>query len=165
MQPGHFVEEGFEVPDSLETNEYRLRMLTIHDVVKDYDAVMSSVETIKTTRRESDWPDGLTIEDNLIDLGWHHREFLTRRSFAYTVVTLDELQIIGCVYIYPTRKVGHDAEIYSWARASKLGSKSDTALYKVVKAWVERDWPFKNPAYPGRSVEWKVWEDTPEQAL
>jgi hypothetical protein len=51
--------------------------------------------------------EGLTLEQNLIDLGWHQKEFQRRRSFAYTVVHPSESQVLGCVYINPTRKLGH----------------------------------------------------------
>ncbi len=53
-------------------------MLTINDLVKDYDAVMSSVEHIRSSFNldpEESWPEGLTLEEDLIDLGWHQREF------------------------------------------------------------------------------------------
>ena len=46
-----FVPTEFEVPATLETKEFRLRMLTVNDVVKDYDAVMTSVDHLKTI-----WP-------------------------------------------------------------------------------------------------------------
>ena len=80
------VPDDFDVPDVLEHPRFRLRMLSVNDLVKDYDAVMSSVEHLRTTfSRESDssWPEGLTIEDDLVDLGWHQREF-TLRSSGYT---------------------------------------------------------------------------------
>ena len=57
------VDEDFEVPKGLLKEKFRLRMLTIHDLVKDYDAVMSSVEHLKETYSAiwgSDWPEGLT---------------------------------------------------------------------------------------------------------
>lgn len=38
-----FVPEEFIVP-GLETKEFRLRTLTVNDVVKNYDAVMTSVD-------------------------------------------------------------------------------------------------------------------------
>lgn len=97
-----FVPIEYEVPATLETAEFRLRMLTVHDVVKDYDAVMTSVQHCKTIWGGR-WPDGLTIEQNLIDLGWHQKEFQTRRSFAYTVVQLDEARVLGCVF--PGREI------------------------------------------------------------
>ena len=38
-----FVPLDFKVPEKLETQRFRARMLTVDDVVKDYDAVMTSV--------------------------------------------------------------------------------------------------------------------------
>ena len=45
MKP--FVPKDFEVPAKLEAAEFQLRMLTINDVVKDFDAVTTSVEHLK----------------------------------------------------------------------------------------------------------------------
>jgi hypothetical protein len=163
MKPGQFVEESFKVPEKLETEGFRLRMLTVNDVVKDYDAVMSSIDELKTMVPNSDWPVGLTIERNLIDLGWHQREFLTRRSFAYTVVSLDETRILGCVYINPTRKRGYDAEVYLWARETKLGTGLDARLYGMVKLWLKSVWPFENVAFPGRDIDWDTWNAIPDE--
>jgi hypothetical protein len=163
MEPGQFVEKSFKVPEKLETEEFRLRMLSVNDVVKDYDAVMSSVDELKTIRPDSDWPVGLTLEGNLIDLGWHQREFLTRRSFAYTVVSLDETRVLGCVYIYPTRKRGYDAEVYLWARETKLGIGLDASLCDVVKLWLKSEWPFASAAFPGRDIDWDTWKAIPDE--
>jgi hypothetical protein len=64
-----FVPKEFVVPATLETKQFRLRMLTVNDVVKDYDAVMTSVEHLKTVWPDGSWPEGLTFEQDLIDLG------------------------------------------------------------------------------------------------
>ena len=91
------VDSQFRVPTGLVTDRFVLRMLTIHDLVKDYDAVISSKDHLKNTFSRisgSDWPDGLTLEENLIDLGWHQREFTLRYSFAYTVISPDELSCL-----------------------------------------------------------------------
>jgi hypothetical protein len=90
-----FVPRDFQVPATLETTEFRLRMLTIHDVVRDFDAVITSVDHLKTIWPGGKWPEGLTLEQNLIDLGWHQKEFQMRRSFAYTVVSLSEQTVKG----------------------------------------------------------------------
>lgn len=156
--PYPFVGPSIEIPQSLETEEFRLRMLTVHDVVKDYDAVMSSVDELKKIWPGSDWPEGLTLEEDLIDLGWHQKEFMDRSSFAYTVATLDETRALGCVYVNPTRKQGYDAEAYSWAREAPLGTGVDQRLYDSVKAWLSGAWPFQSVAYPGREIEWRAWE-------
>ncbi len=158
-----FVPKDFVVPATLETAEFRLRMLTVHDVVRDYDAVITSVEHCKTVWPGGKWPEGLTLEQNLIDLGWHQKEFQTRRSFAYTVVAPDESRVLGCVYIEPTRRKGHDAEVYLWARQSELAGGLEDRLYAAVRAWIATEWPFAAAAFPGRDVAWDAWRAIPEE--
>ena len=130
-----FLDPEFEIPATLETGRFRLRMLTVNDVVKDFEAVITSKDHLHEIWGPG-WPEGLTLEQNLIDLGWHQKEFQRRRSFAYTVVALDESRVLGCVYIDPTRKTGFDAEVYLWARQSELASGMETELTAAVKAWL-----------------------------
>jgi hypothetical protein len=151
-----FIPTDFPVPAKLETGEFRLRMLTVNDVIKDYDAVMTSVDHLKTIWGGR-WPEGLTLEQNLIDLGWHQKEFQTRRSFAYTVESLSGSMILGCVYIEPTRKPGYDAEVYLWARQSELAGGLEERLHAAVKSWLAEEWPFKNVGFPGRDIAWDTW--------
>jgi hypothetical protein len=158
-----FVPRDFQVPATLATAEFRLRMLTIHDVVKDFDAVITSVDHLKTIWPGGKWPEGLTLEQNLIDLGWHQKEFQIRRSFAYTVVSLSEQTVKGCVYIEPTRKEGFDAEVYLWARKSELANGLEDRLYDAVQKWVTKVWPFEKVAFPGRSIDWDVWSEIPDE--
>ena len=42
-----FIPENFTVPEKLETDTFRPRQLTINDVVKDYDAVMTSIDHLQ----------------------------------------------------------------------------------------------------------------------
>jgi hypothetical protein len=151
---------NFEVPEGLETDEFRLRMLTVNDLVKDYDAVMSSVEHLRTTFSaitENDWPEGLTLEEDLIDLGWHQREFTLGFSFAYTVMSLDESTCLGCVYFESTSKEDYDAVVTMWVRQSELENGLDRRLFQAVKSWVSSAWPFSNPAFPGRDIPLAAW--------
>jgi hypothetical protein len=152
-----FVPADFVVPAYLETDRFRLRMLTIHDLELDFAAVTSSTEHLQTIWN-NDWPLGLTLEQNLIDLGWHQKEFQRRRSFAYTVVSLDESRVLGCVYIYPPSRQGFDAEVYLWARADELPGGLEKELEVRVRNWLAERWPFQNVAYPGRSISWPDWE-------
>jgi hypothetical protein len=152
-----FVPDDFVVPAQLDTPEFRLRMLTIHDVVQDYEAVTSSEAHLRSVWPDSKWPQGLTLEQNLIDLGWHQKEFQRRSSFAYTVVAPDESRVIGCVYLYPSTRRGYDAEAYLWARQSELASGLERRLYATVQDWIARDWPFGTVAYPGRDIDWDSW--------
>jgi RimJ/RimL family protein N-acetyltransferase len=157
------VPEEFQVPEVLESERLRLRPLTVHDAVKDFDAVMTSAERLQTVFDPGDdWPSGLTLEQNLIELAWHQAEFQLRTSFAYTVVSLDESQVLGCFYIYPTRKRGHDVEITMWVRQSEAESGLDEHLFGLTRFWIEAHWPFANPAYPGRTIDWDSWRSLPE---
>lgn len=145
------VPGDFAVPARLETGEFVLRMLSVHDVVRDYDAVMGSIGHLRGLMKPgSTWPEGLTVEDNLIDLGWHQREFTMRRSFAYTVVAPDEARCLGCCYIYPTDLDGFDAEAYYWAREDRLADGLEERLGRAFRDWLARDWPFTRVAFPGR---------------
>lgn len=153
------VPESFTVPTVFETRHFRIRTLTINDTVKDYDAVMSSVDHLRGVFGPySTWPSSdLTLEQDLIDLGWHQKEFQMRSSFAYTVVSLDETRVLGCLYINPTLREGFDASITMWVRADVVDDGYDAILFNTVKNWISSNWPFKNPGYPGRAIDWAEW--------
>ena len=156
--PG-FVPDDFDVPAGLETPEFRVRQLLISDVVKDYDAVMTSAELLRGVFGPGgSWPLGLSFEEDLIDLGWHHKEFQRRTSFAYTVMSLDEAQCLGCLYINPTKLPGYQAEAFCWIRASHAAAL-DAKLYDALRGWLDGAWPFKAVAYPGRALTWAAIAD------
>lgn len=146
------VQDNFKVPEKLETDTFRLRMLTVNDVVKDYEAVMTSIDHLKGVFGEgSAWPSkDLTLEQDLIDLGWHQKEFQRRTSFAYTVMNLEETQCLGCMYIFPSDRPDFEVEIYMWVRRSAFEEGLDPLLEKAVKEWIRNDWPFTKVSYPAR---------------
>ncbi len=153
-----FVPSEFEVPLRLEHPQFVVRPLLITDVVKDYDAVMSSVDHLRHIfGPRSKWPSpDLTLEQDLIDLGWHHKEFQLRRSFAYTVMRPDETRCLGCCYIEPSRTKAYGAEAYCWVRADCL--ELDQPLYDALKSWLDHSWPFDRVAFPGREPAWEQWQ-------
>ncbi|MEM8613569.1 MAG: GNAT family N-acetyltransferase [Cyanobacteria bacterium P01_H01_bin.105] len=158
-----FVPSEFTVPAVFETDEYRLRMLTVNDVVKDFDAVITSAEHLKGIfPPPSTWPDGLTLEQDLIDLGWHQKEFQRRTSFAYTMMSLDESCCLGCVYFYPSGRQGYDAYALLWVRQSELASGLEDRLFVEVKQWLTDAWPFESVGFPGRDLSWEDWFSLPE---
>lgn len=156
-----FVPEDFVIPEKLETDKLRLRMLTVDDVVKDYEAVMTSIEHLRSLcdpYSGSLWPEeSMTIEEDLRDLERHQREFLERKAFAYTVMSPDESVCLGCMYIDPSHVKEYDAEVYLWARQSVFEKGFEDYLYQVVREWIEADWPFTRVAYPGREIGWEEW--------
>lgn len=144
-----FVPDDFSIPPVLETGHFRLRMLSVDDVEKDYAAVMESADLLHSMG--SRWPrDGFTLAENLSDLERHQREFLAREAFAYTVVAPDESRVLGCVYIMPTRDQNADAMVWMWVRQSEYDRGLDPILFESVKDWIAAKWPFTVVRYPGR---------------
>ena len=88
----------------------------------------------------------MSLEANLDDLVGHHKEFVERVAFAYSVLDGDD--VVGCLYIRPTRADGYDAEVVSWVRASR--PELDRVVWQAVSTWLATDWPFTNPHYAAR---------------
>jgi hypothetical protein len=57
--------------------------------------------------------------------------------------------VIGCVYIYPDKTGGTEAEVRSWVKESR--AKMDVPVWRVVDAWLEESWPFRSFDYAGRA--------------
>ena len=144
MTNTNFIPLDFVVPTFAETSFFKLRPLTIHHVVKDYDAVMTSRDHL--WRRFGGvwgWPAAdLTLEQDLIDLAWHQKEFQTKSSFAYSVLNLEESQVLGCVYLYPPKLQDVDVEIWFWIRQGELANNLEQELYCFITSWLNISWPF-----------------------
>jgi hypothetical protein len=110
------------------------------------------------------WPPAdLTLEQDLIDLGWHQKEFQRRSSFDYAVMSLDEDRLLGCVYVDPPEKAGYDAEVCLQVRASELAAGLDELLYATARRWIDERWPFTRVAYPGRELPWDQYDALPDR--
>src|SRR4051794_18555250 len=120
-------------------------MLSVDDVVKDFDALCERVDAAGKRRP----PFVETVAANLVDLGWHQKEFELRRSFAYTVLAPDESQVVGCVYVDPSET--HDARVWMWVRRSAWEDGLDPLLDAAVRDWIARDWPFGSVDWAKRS--------------
>ena len=93
------------------------------------------------------WSD-TTLEENLVDLGWHQKEFELRRSFAYTVVAPDESKVLGCVYLYPSDEA--EVEVRLWVRREAYAEGLDPVLEREVRSWIDTTWPFQTAVWPDR---------------
>jgi hypothetical protein len=160
-----FLPPDFDVPELLETDRFRIRPLTIHDLVKDYDAVMTSREPLWDQFGQAwGWPsEDLTLEQDLIDLAWHQKEAQRRSSVAYAVMRPDERVQLGCIYIVPSHKQGVDAAAALWVRASELAGDLDQVLYVTVRRWLAECWPFTRVAWPGRELPWEEYDALPDR--
>jgi hypothetical protein len=147
------VPAGLLVPTGFRHTEFTARMLSVRDLIADYDAVMSSERgLIGLLDPVSDWPVGLTLEENLIDLGWHQRKFTLRHSFAYTVMTPDQSLCLGCCYIYPSDLSDFEAVAFYWVRSSHKHLVE--ALGVSFRRFLAEEWPFSRVAFPGRDQPW-----------
>jgi len=157
------VPADFQVPAELLTEAFRLRPITIHDVVKDYDAVMTNRAYLWSLFGESwGWPaEALTLEQDLIDLAWHQKEAQLCRAFNYAVMSLDEKRLLGCVYIDPPEKQGFDAQVMLWLRRDGVDASLEDTLIAAVRNWLRDAWPFANVAFPGRDISWREWDALP----
>jgi hypothetical protein len=133
------------VPAGLEHARFRLRMLTIDDVIDDFDAINARVD--RDGRPQP--PFVPTVRENLVDLGWHQKEFELRRSFAYTVVAPDESRVLGCVYVDPSET--HDARVRMWVRKDAWEDGLDAVLEHAVRDWIARAWPFERVDWADRA--------------
>jgi hypothetical protein len=146
-----FVASSFEVPQSFAWSDFHLEPLGEQHNDRDHDAWMSSIDHIRSTpgfrpQEKPNWPVAMTLEQNLDDLVRHARDFHERRGFTYSILEGDD--VIGCIYIYPGRLPGHDAEISSWVRESR--AELDTAVREALSTWIDEAWPFSNPHYAGK---------------
>jgi hypothetical protein len=155
-----FVPPDFEVPEPVKTADFILKKLTTKDVEQDYEAVMSSKESLRQIfQKNDDWPaDDMTIEANYEDLEYHEKDFDQRKSFTYTMLNVDESRCLGCVYIYPWRGKVYDAQVYYWVVDSEKDKGLDEKLGNFLRDWIESVWPIEKPVFPGRDMTWKEWE-------
>jgi len=158
-----FLPREHPIPAGLEHERFRLRPITINDVVKDYDAVMTSAETLRRRFPLWGWPaPDMTLEEDMIDLAWHQKEAQLRRSFNYAVMSPDESRLLGCVYVDPPEKAGADADVAFWVRDDEAGTGLEAELEAAVRAWVAADWPFQTIRWPGLELSWEEWDALPD---
>jgi RimJ/RimL family protein N-acetyltransferase len=147
------------IPAGIERERFRLRPITVNDLVRDYDAVISSAPRLREHFPFWGWPsDEMTLEQDLVDLGWHQKEAQLRRSFNYACVAPDEGRLLGCVYVDPPEKEGADAEVCLWVRTDEEGTGLEQEVEAAVRDWLAAEWPFETVRWPGREISWEQWD-------
>ncbi|KQV72706.1 twin-arginine translocation pathway signal protein [Nocardioides sp. Root122] len=152
MSSEPFVPAGFEPPRSMVTDDVRLEPLGPQHNESDLAAWSSSIEHIRATKGYPDggWPPahGMSPEANLADLTRHAADFEARKGFTFTVLDPSSGDVIGCVYLYPTRSPEHDVQVQSWVSAER--AELDEPLADAVAAWLAAAWPWERPDRHGR---------------
>jgi Acetyltransferase (GNAT) domain len=145
-----FVPDSFDPPSGLVGDRFVLEPLGPQHTEPDYEAWTSSMEHIRSTPGYPDgsWPREMSLEDNRRDLERHARDFAARTGFTYTVLDPASREVIGCVYIYPSKREDRDAQVLLWVRASR--AQLDGPLWEAVRDWLARDWPFASVDDHGR---------------
>jgi hypothetical protein len=87
----------------------------------------------------------MTPAENLADLESHADRSARRVDFAYSVLDAATREVIGCVYIKPSRAVAGDVVVSSWVRASR--ADLDGPLTDVVGAWLRHAWSLETVHY------------------
>ena len=149
-----FVPDTFRVPTALITQQFVLKPLKEIHAELDYRAVMSSVEHLTGVIGRNDWPGDLTLEEDRYALAGHEWEFENRTGFVYTVMNRAESEVIGCVYIYPSRLDDFDSEIVLWVTEKEFKLGMDEILFNTVLEWIDQEWPFEHIIFPGREIKW-----------
>jgi hypothetical protein len=154
------VPAEFGVPTLVEAPAFKLVPLGPELVKIDYDAYMSSIDHLqKTFTRSTSWPHaGITDAEAMADMQAEQARFAQRKSFAYAVLTPDGKRERGCVYVQPSPVAGYDAVVLMWVTKAEHDAGFDKELQAWVKKWIASEWPFKNVAYPGRTISWDTWD-------
>ncbi|MEU1518811.1 N-acetyltransferase [Streptomyces sp. NPDC005811] len=156
------VAADFVLPPPPATPAFRLEPLGPRHNAADHAAWTSSIAHIRATPGFAGraWPPlaGMSPEANLEDLRRHAQDFDERTGFTYTVLSVPEGEVIGCVYIYPSRQdpprqdpplqAPPLPEVRSWVRADH--APLDPELHRTVSAWLRDDWPFDEVIYAPR---------------
>ena len=150
-------------PARLVTADFVLRPITVADAVLDHAAVMESREVLRLWQQSS-WPaDDFTVEDNRIDLERMEQRHGAGNAFGYTVLSPDESECLGCVYVFAhdarflaasevaavsdARWERIDAAVYFWVRTSTTPAGLDSALLACLRRWFRDDWGFDDVVF------------------
>ena len=152
MSTDAFVPDDFVAPRTLVADRFRLEPLGPQHNESDLAAWTSSIDHIRSTPGFPDgsWPppEGMSLEENLADLTRHAADFEARTGFTFTVLDPAGGEVIGCVYVYPTKSADHDVQVQSWVRADV--AELDRPLAQAVADWLAADWPWQRPDRHGR---------------
>lgn len=145
------VPADFRPPTPLETSSFRLALLGPEHNASDYEAWTQSMGFIRSLPgwAESSWPAPMTLEENLGDCVSHLERSSSGSDFAYTVLLPDRDEVIGCVYLMPTRPARAGAvHVRSWVTAEH--PDLDQPLYEAVTRWLAEAWPWSEVEYAPR---------------
>lgn len=163
-QTADFIPPDFVVPTQFKTKSYQLIPLGPSIVKQDYQAYMSSIDHLQKTFGGGKWPtQDITMSDAMKDMENEQSRFRQRKSFAYGVLTLDGSKELGSVYVNPSRKQGYDATVRMWVTKEMFDKGFEDQLFRDVKQWMAKEWPFHKVAFLGREISREDFGKLPEK--
>ena len=152
------------MPERLETAVFTLTPLTPAHAARDYAALMVSKPMLRLWSG-SPWPtDDFTLAENMADLKWHFSEHQQRIAFTYTVLTPDESECLGCIYIKAMQTVlpadatqlnnftNLSASTRFWIKEPRLADGLDKLLLQTLQNWFDTAWQFDNHTFHTRAA-------------
>ena len=138
------------VPQPLKTALFRIEPLEEKHATLDFDALMSCRARL---RRELQWgkwpPEDFTLEINRAELRGHHDEFLRGEAFAYTVLSPDQAQCLGCIYLERSAEI-EGAQLAFWVTDDAIDMEA--ALVTDVIQWIHEAWSIDRILLPLREA-------------
>ena len=144
MKDAAFVSANFSVPQTLEAEQFTLLPIRPEFAELDFAAVMQSVEQLRN-KFGSEWPaDDFSIDQNRDEIEIHCGQFARRESFTYSVLSVKQDRILGCVYIVPNKIEPSNAEVIYWIRSDERSDRLENSLKETLQIWLHQDWDFPN---------------------
>ncbi len=166
MYPRKLVPDRFEVPTRIEVEGVILAPIGLASWVKDVHAVRHVREYMIQNPGLEILNPGLELPGDMLfglsDACYLDKLWRLRASFTYGIMTPDEREELGCLYVYGTRKLGYEAEVVSWVRSDDLRELGEK-IYQFAESWVPEQWPFEAITWPGRKTPWVDWFELPDK--
>lgn len=123
-------------PPEAALGPWRLTPLDPAVAEEDFAAVNASARVLQGLFG-NEWPDGLTLEENRIDLAWHSREFLLKRSFSW-ILRDSEGAYLGCAYVFPGPGERGKGEVFVWVVDRPDRRAILATMRPVLEGWLAR---------------------------
>jgi hypothetical protein len=126
------------VPRGFTNGEIIVEPLSINHAIIDFEAVSISKERLyEKYKPDSKWPLNITLHDNIVDLGWHEKEFRDGSSFSYTITNISRSKCYGCIYIYPIRG---EKILSFWLREDGVCPITEKTFRTILTEWLTSEW-------------------------
>ncbi|MEE2936531.1 MAG: GNAT family N-acetyltransferase [Planctomycetota bacterium] len=134
------------IPETLETERFVLEPLAPRHAALDFAALMSCRDRLRTELQWGDWPPAdFTLDLNRQDLAEHYGEFVRREAFAYTVLSVNREQCLGCVYLERCEEID-GGQLAFWVIDDAL--EREVELVEEMLHWVHQEWAIERLLLP-----------------